>query len=390
MATPQTCAVVRNKCEANSNHAGRSAGFTLVELLVVIAIIGILVALLLPAVQSAREAARRSACSNNMRQLGLATLNFESGNKKLPPGYLGIVNYDNPMLIAEKLADGTPRFHQGIGVFANLLPFVEAGPVYDVLTSEGYQISADSYDQVYWRQTNAWNAGQARLTTLLCPSAPLELPVDAVVEVAVPKYNGSAGAAVNYTAFEQNYVIDSSRWRMPTGGDLGMTHYQGVSGVYGQPGPNLLVINEDGRTYDVQKELSGVFGVRSKTQLRQVTDGTSNTLMFGEAPGSIGDNFWDSANSKVTGGYSQGVAWIGTCVLPTYLGLDVSQEKNWAPAGQPADYDTKWSYFGSLHAGVVQFTMVDGSVHSLTRDIDKPVFKALSSMKGGEVVDTGL
>ncbi|QDU55820.1 DUF1559 domain-containing protein [Aeoliella mucimassa] len=373
----------------NANARKRSA-FTLVELLVVIAIIGILVALLLPAVQSAREAAQRSACANNMRQLGLAALNYESTNKKLPPGYLGTEEHENPKAIGTRLADGTTIYHQGIGVFGNLLPYVEAGPVYDVLTSDSYPLSADSHGRVYWQVTNPWTAAQARLTVLICPMAPVETPNDGVVDVAVPLYKGSAGAPVNTSTFEGNYVLDSSRWRMPTGGALGLTHYQGVSGVYGQPGPNLKVIGDDGNTYDVEKDLTGVFGVRSKTKLAQVTDGTSNTMMFGEAPGSIGSSFWDAANNQVTGGFSQGIAWAGTCVLPTYLGLDVSQEQDWAPAGQPADYDTKWSYFGSLHTGVVQFCFVDGSVHSLSRDIDKSLFKAMSTMRGGETVDPGL
>lgn len=364
-------------------------GFTLVELLVVIAIIGILVGLLLPAVQSARESARRTACGNNLRQLGLAALNYESTQGYLPPGYLGSRNFRTPKAFVED--PGPPiRFNQWVGVLSSLLPQIEAGGVYDVLTSESYPLGADTYGQTYFRATNAWTAAQARLSVLICASAPFEPPSDGVIDRVVPEFVGSSGSAIPVQQFEDNsgvnYLLRSDRWPMPTGAALGLTHYLGVAGVYGQVGPNVRVVAEDGITYDVDRQLAGVFGVRTKTSLSKVSDGTSNTMMFGEAPGSIGSGFYDAISRTTTGGFSQGYAWIGTCVLPAYLGLDVSQEKLFAPSGQAADYDTKWSYFGSLHAGVVQMCFVDGSVRALTRDIEQPVFKAMSSMRGGEVL----
>lgn len=103
-------------------HKGRASrqGFTLVELLVVIAIIGILVGLLLPAVQQIREAARRTQCLNNLKQLGLAAHNYESAFKRFPPGYLGAT----PL-------PGDYSQNSNIGHLVHLLPYVEQQAIYD-------------------------------------------------------------------------------------------------------------------------------------------------------------------------------------------------------------------------------------------------------------------
>ncbi len=367
-------------------------GFTLVELLVVIAIIGILVALLLPAVQAAREAARRSACQNNLKQLGIAALNYESTHKHYPPGFLGSRRYDLPNANVEGTgANGTPLFNQWVGVFAQLLPYVEATAVADRLT-DGYTIGADQYDRNYWTNVNAWTAAQSTISVLQCPSAPSEAPVDAVIDKVYVKDNVRSTTPVPIATFESasgsNYVQSSARWPASTGAVLGLTHYQGVWGVYGEVGPQTRVQAPDGTIWSVDKNLLGVFSIRSKTRTGRITDGTSNTLMFGEAPGTIGAGLTDDVTGASTGGFSQGVAWVGTCILPTYLGLDVSRETLTAPSGTSPKYDTKWSYFGSLHTSVVIFCNADGSVQSLNRDIEVPIFKALSSARGGEVVQT--
>ena len=116
-------------------------GFTLVELLVVIAIIGILVGLLLPAVQAAREAARRMTCQKNVREIGLAGLNFESAYKRLPPGLMAPTQgIGNPA--QQPYPGGVPVYlidmanHNGLGHLVHLLPFIEATAIYRVFEQE--------------------------------------------------------------------------------------------------------------------------------------------------------------------------------------------------------------------------------------------------------------
>ena len=139
----------------------RSAAFTLVELLVVIAIIGVLVALLLPAIQAAREAARRSSCLNNSRQMGIAILNHESGKKLLPSGGEGTI-WDDP---------ATPQGKTGFGLhstFTQILPYLEQ-------TAVASQIDMKfAYNDPAKPQNQA--AAKAQIAIFLCPTNPIRQP----------------------------------------------------------------------------------------------------------------------------------------------------------------------------------------------------------------------
>ncbi|TWT77112.1 hypothetical protein Pla123a_25420 [Posidoniimonas polymericola] len=374
---------------AHKSRRGLPA-FTLVELLVVIAIIGILIALLLPAVQAARESARRSACSNNLKQLGLAALNYESSQRRLPPGYMGGRDYSNP----GSVVDTNGKSNQFVGVYANLLPFLEEASLHQILTDD-YQIGPDQYDLNWSFKIPIRRAAQTPVPALLCPSAPTESPSRGVIDKVLVSDQGSSASAVPVATFEDtsgsHYFQESKSWDTQTSAvasAFGLTHYQGVWGVYGEVGPGTKVTAADGYTYEVDKQLIGPFGIRSKTKLGKVLDGTSNTLMFGECPGSTGGAYEvnDGGSPVPVSGFSLGYAWIGTNILPTYLGLDLGRDKAFASSAQYQDYDTKWSYFSSLHSGVVQFVFVDGSVHGLSRQIDIDTFKALSTIRGQELV----
>jgi prepilin-type N-terminal cleavage/methylation domain-containing protein len=342
-------------------------GFTLVELLVVIAIIGVLVALLLPAIQAARESARRSACVNNVHQIGIAALNFETANKRLPPGYLATdINYINP-----NAAKDSKGYQQMTGVFAYLLPYLEASAIADEFTEQlDLGIDVRDYSFTSIQSDPAWAVAQTQLSVLLCPSVPTEPPQVGYMDKVYASLDGG---------FPKLF---SDGWKNDVG-EMGLTHYLGVTGVWGWMAPHLVFTRIGYGTQNINTDLIGVFSVRSKTHLGKVIDGTSHTLMFGEAPGTVGTGIPDPDGGTFSG-MSFGHMWAGWGTLPASHGLEVSRENNYTGNGEI--YDTMWLYYGSLHPAVAQFCFVDGSVRSLSKDIDLVTFESLSTMRGSETI----
>lgn len=337
-------------------------GFTLVELLVVIAIIGILVALLLPAVQSAREAAHATHCMNNLRQLGLAALNYESAQRRFPPGYLA----GDEFLHKNGDLGAQPNQHQWGGVITHLLPFFEARAVQDLMT-DTWDIGVNQYDVHYWQDRGSWTAAQARISTLMCPAISDDPPEEVILSRIWPYYDleGTNRVGLKASAFVPE-------------ANLAPTHYQGCSGVFGEIGLNAK------NTVSKSKvdELVGIFSSRSKTTTARIADGQSKTLMFGEAPGTIGSNIPLQEGGTASGNI-RSVAWVGPSVLPVMFGADPSKENT-----KTAKYDAHWAYYGSLHTGgIVHFVMGDGSINKIRPDISTPVLDALASMRGGELID---
>ncbi len=323
-------------------------GFTLVELLVVIAIIGVLVSLLLPAVQSAREAARRAQCLNNMKQLGLAHQNYHSAKGELPPGNLGYDPATGNLWPASQVKSGQrpPRTPHVL----NLLPFLEE------------QARFESYDQkTAWWQQNAAVISQVLETPLSgyqCPSA------------ETLQMEGATGASIR--DFKGNYG--------PNWGSF-FYHDQENEELYGQ----LLdsAGREDGR--------KAPFWLSYGARFAEITDGTSNTLLMMEilqapsGPGPLLDRrgrIWnEAASSNLVSTYlapNSGETDFGACTDQPELGLPCT--KFLAPESSHSMGSR------SQHPGGVNAVMCDGSVRFFADATDSVAWGLLAMIADDRVI----
>jgi prepilin-type N-terminal cleavage/methylation domain-containing protein/prepilin-type processing-associated H-X9-DG protein len=349
----------------------RTQGFTLVELLVVIAIIGVLVALLLPAIQAAREAARRMSCQNNLKQLGLACLNYESAKKFLPMG----------STIPGPFPDGNGK--NGLSWLVTVMPYIEQSTVSDIIESriEKYRDDNNGKDPDVGYTTLFADLNDSAIENYQCPSDnPNEL---------VDKFN-PALAASSYVG-----VAGSAGSRAPDSSAASQQAY----GFYGSKTDQLGPVNYD-----------GIFYMGSRTNLKEVTDGTSNTLMAGER--------WYSLRAWTIGGYwsaGEGTGFAKTPPKGAYQGengfgyknidrrypinasLDKvgyyylhrnDEDRPQAPDTAPKTMATNDLLFGSFHSGGANFVYADGSVHFLTDDLDVIIYEALASKNGQETIST--
>ncbi len=352
------------------HQSRRFRAFTLVELLVVIAIIGILVALLLPAVQSAREAARRTQCTNNLKQLGLGTLNFESARRQFPPGYLGprgLIVPGTGCAPGNEALNSTER-NQWVGWIGQIMPYLEEAGGYDLITSE-MQLGANSCDDPWFDTVHpqSFTAAQYQISSLLCPSNPTGPP-------------SNATTAIFWTDIRGAFFVMTIGVFGTDEFNLGISDYAGSQGLIGR----FRESTSAGR--QALNEQIGILTIRSETQARNITDGTSKTILCGEAPGEIGTNI-DDGNGGRTSGRTIAHAWITGVCLPSIFGLD-PQDSGDNEVDADSQFQTSWVKFGSLHAGdIVQFTMADGSVQRLNKSIEPAVYEALTSMRYGENVD---
>jgi prepilin-type N-terminal cleavage/methylation domain-containing protein len=313
----------------------RSAAFTLVELLVVITIIGILIALLLPAVQSAREAARRAHCANNLKQLGLAVQAFAEANGHLPSGSV------------HSGSSAANERHHHMNWAVAILPHLEQQALFNAYNPDVFNTHPDNHDVL-----------GARLSVMQCPDDPHR------GKLIKPTQYGGGG----YSA-----------------GAIATGSYKGVSGIrcgnngffdY-PPHAGHSHLTADKRGFFTVTGI-GNFG---PVQWAHVRDGASNTLLIGEAQtvssksfNASGMAFWASTHSFHNEGAPQRESYTRLANYDRCMQL--VGNRHWL-----CDRN-----FGSLHPGVLQFVFGDGSVRPVNENIDGQLYEDLATIAGGEVV----
>jgi prepilin-type N-terminal cleavage/methylation domain-containing protein len=332
------------------------SGFTLVELLVVIAIIGILVGLLLPAVQMAREAARRMSCSNNMKQLGLAIANYESQFKTFPPACI-LGNGQVPLI-------PQPQYHHTWIVMT--LPFFEQQALYDTIN----------------KRAPIWTQSITPTEPVVSKSIPvLRCPTDGEFgssaqthNIAVTTYAGTEGYH-----WWPNAYIDQNWWA--------------VNPRYDVPGPVA--------------DYSGLFTIDNTNGFENVVDGTSNTIALADT--SAAGYKWGPIWTSGTGVPRVGPEGVFRCALvaPGHAGTSTETGKYYWPDGSaaipggwfragPHSYmptylsawgpNSEWPGASALHPGILMCARVDGSVAEFNSDIYWPTWMMLNAIADRKVI----
>lgn len=329
-----------------TNHslsAVRRIAFTLVELLVVIAIIGILIGMLLPAVQQVREAARRTHCQNNERQIALAMFNYESAYGKLPYGSLGA-------------AEGS--------WVVWLMPYIEQGRL------------ADLYDQnERYYHANNQDVVKNPIPTYQCPTDETQIvdPAGSGAFHGIRKM--SYVVNLGNTGWWNDVIIDGRYKMLPPAAEADDPYNSGTPVIY-QGAPFTLEGNLDDKIQ---------FG------LEELFDGTSNTLMASEIIQGIGNaSSWD-LRGLAFWGYGAG---FSTIILPNADLPDRMQSTSYfvnEPPNPPATlFDTDHPIMlgaRSKHPGGVNVCFCDGSTRFISENIAVAVWRALSTARGDEIVN---
>ena len=331
--------------------SAKSTGFTLVELLVVIAIIGVLVALLLPAIQAAREAARRSTCVNNLKQIGLSNLNYESAKREFPPGRSGCGHYAGSGRPCPPNNPAGSKLMHGASGFVRMLPYMEDNDLFEMADFENGGIWNDADTAPDWR-TMATRVAMVKIRpkVMACPSS-AEDPI---------------------FIDDQAYTVLSASPPFPSA----TGNYALCQGSYGPS-----VSNSGGHTDTLYKN-NGMFGSATVGKKRKhITDGTSKTIAAGEIVNSDG-KIKDPVDGKLCGMGVWSFAW-------THASAWRSTENplNTLPcAGIVRDeYDHKLNgAFGSFHTGGGNFVFADGHVAYISENADTGVYRAASTMAGDE------
>lgn len=360
----------------------KRGGFTLVELLVVIAIIGILIALLLPAVQAAREAARRMQCTNHMKQLGLAVHNFHDARKGLPPFALEASRHST---------------------YSFLLPFMEQQALYDHFCNRYYKFMHDTGTRVWQtEETNESRKSFSSIPIVKCPSrrasGEAQSPLYDLSDTRNDPTPGPQGdfAVVCLHQYEGADVPGGGRGAWFWGGSGDPTTL--VTHVAPQRGPFRVAIITNRAVWP-----EGWNNWTCRDQIARLSDGTSNQFLFGEKhipPSKLGKcdyRYNGSSDTDALSGdcsiFTNGT-WASNGFARSFDGwgnhqqtiskmYDCNQNANGTPC---MDGPTHHYSFGSWHTGVCQFLMGDGSVQAVSITTPHSILRAFSDVSDGKAV----
>jgi prepilin-type N-terminal cleavage/methylation domain-containing protein len=311
-----------------SKH-GRRHAFTLVELLVVIAIIGVLIALLLPAIQAAREAARRIQCASHLKQLALGLQSYHDAHRQFPPGGMSCNNLSWRCFV---------------------LPFIEQMAIHDQLENYGSFNQGECRGGTNNEGDNGANlVATNRIDLFQCPSS--------------------------------TDLRTKSSFSLTDGRVTHVSHYFGVAGPLGYnpvTGKSYSSAFEGTLNYGGYA-LDGVLGMNSTVRLNDITDGTSTTFILSEIKN--GD-----ANAWTAGAFISGTSDPITNNNSGTKAQGAMKNVRLAINTPRIDVDLDNEYaFSSYHPGGAHFASADGSVTLVEEDIDMVLYKALCSMDGGEI-----
>lgn len=356
-------------------------GFTLIELLVVIAIIGILVALLLPAVQKVREAANKAVCQSNLRQIAIGAANHDAQNGTLPAG----------------------MDVQHVGCMVYLLPFM------DQVGQFGHFSFDKSFTYYYqnklnrpasWSSTNPGPGGdfvprppdiygcEGNFKQFRCPATP-NATVTALLTVNYGDPNINFTPPPSATG-EQQFTIPGVLQVTVNGAPRGHV-FSASPGRLIMGRSNYLGMAGECRNGGIYDKYKGLMFYKVKRSLAKVPDGTSNTILFGEIAG--GDIDWGGPDPSSPGNPPSGWSTASWSSGFNYSCFGTNRPTYPDDQGKPQEngnYGLTWGLFSSLHpAGMFNVAFADGSVRRVDPLIDFDVFEALSGYKDGIVVTTG-
>lgn len=319
-------------------HVKTTKAFTLVELLVVIAIIGLLVALLLPAIQAARESARRNQCSNNLKQIGLAIQLRHDAKKLLPPGRNGRTSSGN---------SGVNTF--GVSWAFELLPYVEQAPLFQALVRA--LPSTDPQNAVAMRTA---------VSTFICPSR-REPVADRNFDnndQAPPEENRNVAAGGDYA------------------GSAGLKIDFGLDNPNGEPAGII----------------GGAMYTFSRNSILNVTDGTTSTIAAGEKYIPTEDEVRQAQPNldEAMMHYEQGdtAYFSGDNRFAILRSTECGMANGEVPATGSCGPGRLRELFGSEHSGISNFVFLDGHVQAIQQSIDLVTLQRISTISDDQTVDT--